>query len=86
MTAAAHPTRNPTRTAPTVAGTLHPPARRGQPWTVTIRCPHCTRRHIHGAGADGTTGDGHRVAHCTGRHAGIHNPGYTIRVVSADPA
>lgn len=33
-------------------------------WTLTCRCPICSKRHTHGGGSGDTPNLGHRVAHC----------------------
>lgn len=49
---------------PVVLAELVPPRRKGDAWIwLLLSCPYCGRRHVHGAGIDGTV-DGHRVAHC----------------------
>jgi hypothetical protein len=50
-------------TVPPVVDVLKVSATRDGNRTVTIRCPWCGRRHMHGLPADNAT-VGHRVAHC----------------------
>lgn len=69
--------------SPTVIGELHAPQRKGNPWTVTIQCPHCTQTHIHGAGQNGETGNGHRVSHCDNKTE--PNTGYIIKTSTSTP-
>ena len=45
-------------------------------FTITVRCPHCGKQHVHGVGADGTV-LGHRLAHCTTPPTGA---GYVLAV------
>lgn len=35
----------------------------GERMYITVRCPHCNKKHWHGGGA------GHRLAHCAGQRA-----------------
>lgn len=42
---------------------------------VTIRCPYCGKKHLHGS-RGGTEYAGHRVAHCDTRE--LDNLGYII--------
>jgi hypothetical protein len=45
---------------------------------LVVRCPFCGRDHVHGAGGKGSprgSGDGHRMAHCSGADA---DDGYEI--------
>lgn len=41
--------------------------------TVTIKCPHCRRQHIHGIPEQAIVQREHRLGHC-----GFDNPGYVI--------
>lgn len=50
---------------------------------VMIICPICGQTHIHGAGGDGESYEGHRCCHCTelishNMYNDIINPGYII--------
>ncbi len=62
-------------TIPTVAGQLI----RGETvWQLKIVCPHCGRKHVHGAGpVTGKPEAGHRASHCLNRE---RNSGYTILI------
>lgn len=47
---------------------------------LVIVCPHCGKKHYHGAGLNVGDGDGHRAPHCTN---GNMYSGYILREVSS---
>jgi hypothetical protein len=47
--------------------------------SIIIQCPHCRRRHTHGAAG----GDGHREAHCW-QDEYRNVSGYWIRIVGRE--
>lgn len=66
-------------TPPTLVGYLEPGR---QVVHVRVWCDWCCIWHTHGAGTDGTHGDGHRVAHCGTPDSPYYDSGYTIAVSS----
>lgn len=45
-------------------------------WWLTLTCPHCGERHLHGGGDGEAPDGGHRVAHCRN----LHGKSYFIEI------
>ncbi|MDQ4490707.1 hypothetical protein RBS60_10905 [Sinomonas sp. ASV486] len=52
-------------------------------WLLTVLCPYCRRKHLHGSGGPELDGDlGHRLAHCA--HGGSYRLVITVETDLGD--